>query len=47
MNRFHSTIRNELVSIISLARINGMTYKIIDFFENGGKLVTHVAKLTD
>ena len=47
MSRFHSTIHNELSNILSLARIDYMTYQIIDFFEKGGKLVIHVAKMTD
>lgn len=44
---FHSTIQNELISILSLARIDSMTYRVHDFFEKGGKLVIQVAKMAD
>jgi len=41
-NRFHSTIYNELISILTSARIDDMTYQIIDFFEAKDKLVIQV-----
>ena len=41
-SRFHSTIYNELINIMSSARIDDMTYQIVDFFEKKDKLVIHV-----
>ena len=41
-SRFYSTIYNELLSILTSARIDDMTYQIIDFFEAKDKFVIHV-----
>ena len=40
--RFHSTIYNELLNVLTSARIDDMTYQIIDFFEAKDKLVIQV-----
>ena len=41
-SRFHSTIYNELLNILTTARIDDMTYQIIDFFEAKDKFVIQV-----
>jgi hypothetical protein len=41
-SRFALTIYNELFSILSSARIDGMTYQIVDFFQTKDKLVIQV-----
>lgn len=40
--RFQLTIRNELFNILSSARIDDMTYQIVDFFQTKDKLVIRV-----
>jgi len=40
--RFTLTIHNELFSILSSARIDEMTYQIVDFFQTKDKLVIRV-----
>ena len=46
-SRFHSTIQNELFSILSLARVDDVTYRVIDFFERGGRLVIEVTRMAE
>ena len=41
-SRFPVTIHNELLSILSLARIDDVTYQIVDFFQTRDKLVIQV-----
>jgi hypothetical protein len=40
--RFPLTIRNELLTILSSARIDDMTYQVVDFFQKKDKLVIEV-----
>jgi hypothetical protein len=44
-NRFPLTIHNELLSILSLARVDDLTYQIVDFFQTKDKLVIQVARI--
>jgi len=41
-NRFPLTIHNELLNILSSARIDDVTYQIVDFFQTRDKLVIQV-----
>ena len=41
-SRFALTIYNELFSILSSARIDDMTYQIVDFFQTKDRLVIQV-----
>jgi len=41
-SRFPVTIHNELLSILSLARIDDVTYQIVDFFQTKDRLVVQV-----
>jgi len=41
-SRFSVTIHNELLSILSLARIDDLTYQIVDFFQTRDGLVIQV-----
>jgi hypothetical protein len=43
-SRFASTIHNELFNILSSARIDDMTYQIVDFFQTKDKLVIQVVR---
>jgi len=41
--RFNTVIDNELRTIMGYARVDDMSYHVVDFFQKKGQLIVHVA----
>jgi hypothetical protein len=42
-SRFHQTIQDELLNILSYAKLDEMPYQVIDFFVKGNRFIIYVS----